>query len=336
MESPAIGLLCLACSLFSGGASYVLFHSPSEPPKTGLPAKAPVDDGRIAHLENQIVALRDEVAELRELPTPAPQPEPRSEPRSSPKAQPEGPGEDLNSNKAGGESVSEIEKSEAATREWAVRSLGVAERDVRFDAAMELQELARSGDEAATQALLNALKSENPDEREAALLGIGMSEMAEFMPALRGMLADPDAGVREVLAETLGDMPAEEAGPVLMQMLTDTEPDVLREVAEVLGELEYTAAAADLLPLTRHAHEAVAIEASIAMRKLGDSGPAEFWVPTLGARINNTDLASRLDAVDALGRLEVESARPYLRQALNDSDKWVRRNAASGLEALDD
>jgi HEAT repeat protein len=341
MKPPAVGLLCLACCLLSAGTAYLLFTTLHQTPKPTVarPADDRATTERIAQLEKQIDDLRSQIAELRKLPVPVVHAPPEVRPEPKPTLDEIAPSAAEGPAKLDKPAEPEIEKTDAAAnavRDKAVQDLASTNGRDRRAAGELLGTLAKAGDETAKQALLDALKSENPDVREAALEGIGNSELAEFMPALKEMLADTDADVREQLAQTLSDMPAAEAGPVLISMLTDTEPDVLREVADALGDFKYAAAAADLLPLTRHANEEVAIEASIAMRKLGDPSAAEAWVPTLGSRLNSTDVEARRNAAEALRRIGLETTRPYLEQAVQDTDERVRREAQRGLDDLND
>jgi HEAT repeat protein len=237
------------------------------------------------------------------------------------------------------ERLAELETGEAAARamrDKAIFNLNNGGDREQEDAALLLGKLAAGGDEAAKKALREGMKSADPVVREWAIEALNGTGLVEFLPDLKALMNDPEPDVREEVTQTLASMPAGQAGPLLMAMLGDKEPDVLIGAIEVLGELEYKAAAVDLLPLTRHGDEQVALEAAIAMRHCGDSSAAENLVPTLGAKLGSTDSDERRRAVRTLRRISLESARPYLEQALNDADQRVRREAERALAELNE
>lgn len=339
-------LLALVCAFAAAGAALLMFDSthPARP-KVAVTAGAEADRKRIEQLEGQVSDLTrklDELLRLKAEPRPqppsAPQPDPAhtektaTEPTIEPNAKPAERAkiEEL------AERLAEIEKRDAAEFQAIVNALYQGDNDEQEEAAIELGRRAALGDAAAKKALRDAMKSEDAEVREWAIEGLNGTGLVEFLPDLKALMNDPVADVREEITQTLESMPPDQAGPLLISMLNDPEPDVLLGAIDVLGDMKYKAAAADLLPLTRNANEEVAIEASIALKRCGDSSAAENWVPTLGSRVKSTDAGERRRAVRALRQMKLESARPYLEQASQDEDPRVRRDAERGLRDLNE
>jgi HEAT repeat protein len=197
-----------------------------------------------------------------------------------------------------------------------------------------LGELAAEGDEGAKKALRDAMKSKDAKVREWAVEALNDSGLVEFIPDLKALMKDGEPDVREEVTQTLAGMPADKAGPLLVSMLNDPNQDVVLGALEGIGGLEYKAAINDLIPLTRSGDERIAINAAIAMNDCGDSSAAENWVPTLGSRLNSTDVDTRRRAIRDLRHMGLESSRPYLEQAAKDEDGRVRHDAERALRHL--
>lgn len=342
MKPLPTALICLACSFAAAALAYVLFDANHKP----LPAaQAPEDaaaTARIGQLETDVSSLNSKVDELLKLRAePAPLRPVADKPDATPgttEVQPKAEGDTAKLD-ALAERLAEIESGEAAAREMrakAILDLHSDDEDKQEDAARLLGQLAVGGDKAAKQALRDAMKSEDATVREWAIEALNDSGLVEFLPDLKALMNDPEPDVREEVTQTLASMPADQAGPLLVSMLTDAEPDVLLGAIEVLGDLEYKAAIADLLPLTRHSNEEIAIEAAVAMQRCGDPSAAETWVPTLGARLASADVEERRRAIRYLRSIGLESARVYFEQALKDSDQRVRRDAERALRDLNE
>lgn len=342
MKASSLLLICVACAIGAAAAAVLLFETLHQPAQTAVsqptpgPVRDPGHEKEIAELRSQIADLRAEIAQLKAQPKPAPQPAP-AEPAPASPVPDEEPSAGAAEDPALKKSLDDIASGQAdvkAIREQAAADLA-SQDDNKRDAALSLLiALAQRGDAEANAALLNALKSENPDLREEVIDKLGESENAEFLPVLEGAMADPDAKVRAEVAGALGKMPADLAGPLLIKLLADTEIDVLRKAADSLGDLKYQPALADLQRISRHTDEGVAIEAAVSMARLGDTSAAEGWVSTIGARLTSNDVRERRNAVKTLRRFKLESTRPYLERALNDEDSNVRNEAQKGLKAL--
>lgn len=347
MKPLSIAMLCAACCFGAAATSYLLFEFLHEPARTAptpavnediaeMPAPAPAQDPRVDALESEVRFLRDQVEVLKSRPA-ARFEEPGAAGQASGGEDETSPETELMAKLE--QRLSEFESmgsSGRAMREGALIDLNNGNGRERREAAEMLGMLAKGGDESAKQALLDALKNDDPDIREDALEGISKSGLPEFLPALEAAMNDEHSGVRQEVAEALRDMPIDQAGPLLAGMLKDDNERVLLEAVDALGDAGYEPAREDIRPLTRHSNERVAVEAAIALRRTGDATVAEGWVPTLGARVNSDNGRESRNAVRQLRRMRVEAARPFLEQAL-ESDNWrVRRDARRGLNELDE
>lgn len=347
MKPTSIGLLCLACCLASVAAAYFVFEILHEPParSTSAGTQDSLDQDRAADLQAEINALREEVTRLRND-RPAiirvPDDDGDAGPVSADDDSVDTGGTVLSNGDAADlneliERMAKIESGESAARtlrERAIMELNSDDRGAQNRASVLLAELAKAGDEMAQKALRDAAKSDNPTVRDEAIEAMGRTGMVEFLPALIEAADDEVTHVRDEAAESLRKLPVDKAGPVLVDMLDDTETRVLREAIDAIGDMGYEDGAPGLRSLTSHQDEGIAIEAALALKKLGDPSGAESWVPTFGMRLNSTDTGERRTAIRNLRRLRLESARPYLEQALNDADSRVRRDAQRALNDL--
>ncbi|MCA8946841.1 MAG: HEAT repeat domain-containing protein [Planctomycetes bacterium] len=344
MKPSTVGLLCIACSFAAAGLTFVLFESSRPAPSAPQVSHAEdsKDSERVALLEERVDALNSKLDDalklqrdtviVREASTGDAARGPVEDTTPAPKSE-----TDPAKLKELAERLEEIESGESAARamrDKAIIQLNSGDGREQAEAARLLGQLAMGGDEAAKKALREAMKSEDPDVREWAVEGLNDTGLVEFIDDLKLLMNDPEPDVREEVTQTLESMPADQAGPLLVSMLNDAESDVLVGAIEVLGDLKYTNAVADLLPLTRHADEEVSIAAAIAMRQCGDSSVAETWVPTLGARVSSESADERRRALRNLRHMNLESARPYIEQALEDPDRRVRREAERAIEKL--
>ena len=348
MKPANVALLCLGCCLASVVAAYAVFVGLHEAPAKHV-AFAPDDSierERVSVLERQVSDLRDEIARLdRQDPLPGPtgdagpiQPVSTKPVTSSPAAQPATgqPGDvtlaDLS------DRIAEIETGEAAARtvrDKAILELNGQDRNARNAASNLLVQFAKAGDKLAQKALTEAARSEDPSVRNEAIEAMGKTGMVEFLPALMAAADDELVTIRDEVAEALRRMPADQAGPHLVSMLKDPNSRVLLEAMDAIADLNYAEGQAALRELTSHQDEPVAIDAALALKRLGDPGGAEGWVPTLGFRLSSTDVSERRVAMQYLRRLKMESSRTYLQQALSDTDSRVRRDAQRAINELD-
>jgi len=222
-----------------------------------------------------------------------------------------------------------------ATRDRIIADFLGKDQGKADDAMKLLANLAKSGDAEAKRILVEALKSEDPYLRELAVEAIGLIEDPADFALLEAASKDAEPKVREESIEWLANMPPDKAGPVLMKMLVDTDARVIRKSIDALGDMKFEMAKPELAALTRHQDENVAVEAAIALRKLGDPSAAEAMVPIWGAKSTSADSGERHNAVRRLRSFRLESTRVYLEPRLTDESGRVRDEAKKAIAQLD-
>lgn len=216
----------------------------------------------------------------------------------------------------------------------AFRRLTGDDLEARKTGAQDLVRFADSGQEAAIALLLEAMQHADAEVRLVAIQAMQVPRYGPFESIYILSRKDPDARVRAVIALALRDEDATAAGPTLMKMLSDPEPEVLRLAVQSLGELRYKAAQPDITSLAGHYDDNVAVEAAVAIRRLGDPSAAERWVEILGARVGSPNAGERQQTARLLGVLGMEECRPRLETLAQDSDQAVREEAARSLKLL--
>ncbi|HEX6745809.1 MAG TPA: HEAT repeat domain-containing protein [Longimicrobium sp.] len=98
--------------------------------------------------------------------------------------------------------------------------------------------LGRGRTQAGVDALLEALRSNEPARRDAAILGIGYTDDPRAVAPLTSLLGDRDPEVRGGAAWALGHVGSRDATPALTRLVGDGEPRVRRSAARALGRLE--------------------------------------------------------------------------------------------------
>lgn len=97
--------------------------------------------------------------------------------------------------------------------------------------------LARDKTVGGLDALLEAVRSGEPNRREAALLGLGYAGDERSVAPLRALLDDADPEVRGGAAWALGHTGSKEAAAAVSRLTSDREPRVRRAAARALGRI---------------------------------------------------------------------------------------------------
>ncbi len=167
------------------------------------------------------------------------------------------------------------------------------------------------------------LSSENAELRRE---GINMlARVARFDPearaAVRGLLHDPSARVREQAAQVLRDLADKESVPEMKALLADQDPRTRRRAIQALGAIDARDAAREIgRSLVSDADDQVREAAAIALRKAKSPESEQFLVEALKDR----NAAVRGEAIAALGELGATAAAPQLR-ALYEQDSGGNR-----------
>ena len=226
--------------------------------------------------------------------------------------------------------------------------------EVRARAALTLERLG------VLDELVERLSGVDPSAR-AKLLAAGLAGVVEV---LVGALAHPDARVRFIITEILGEVRHPSVAAALVVRL-DAEPDtrIVGATVHALALQEEASAAVPILKLLGHADERVRVEAVHALESirvadphallasavrdheprvragaatvLGTVGDANA-VPALVELTADGDAAVRAAAARSLGLLADEAAVPRLIEATQDADATVQRAAVRALGQIGD
>lgn len=192
-------------------------------------------------------------------------------------------------------------------------------------------------------ALIARLKERNPNTQRLtrlALLQFGASTFAPLTLALK----DEDWELRRQAAMTLGELGDPRAIEPLCGALEDLDWEVRSEAAEALLRLADERA---LLPLARGAAdehwrvrqrcvETLALLIERAPRAAAESAQRREIIAALLKAVEDSDRGVRRHAASALGNLGSGAAVPALVEALRDRDMEVRATAAAALSNVGD
>lgn len=150
-------------------------------------------------------------------------------------------------------------------------------------------------------------------------------------PALATALhAETEASVKVVLLGALATLAHAEAIPVVVPQLTASSPDVRIAALKALLKLDPTQAGPHLAAAVKDPDSTVRRRASLLA--LGLRGSAALELGETAIRDESADVRSLAALV--LGASGVDSARPWLMQAMRDPDVRVRRSASQALSRL--
>ena len=146
------------------------------------------------------------------------------------------------------------------------------------------------------------LSAADPAERRVAIIALGHSGDPAAVGHLRGLVTDPDAGVRQQVAMALGEFDGPESATALAKLLVDPEPVVASAAADSMAEFKDPACADAILPLVKHGH---AFVRAGSLRALKELRRKDTLKPALEA-LQDIDAAVRVQAVGVIGFLKLE------------------------------
>ncbi len=168
---------------------------------------------------------------------------------------------------------------------------------------------------------LRLIQGQEPSEVRQALARSLAGDCAEHFELVAGVYAvEADPEVRGILLSGMSRAD-ERALPLLEQALSDHSPELRLEAARVLG---YHSQGGDLL-VGALADPDEHVRA-MAARKLGYLGHAPAF-DALGGLLSDDSALVRLQAVNALERLDADRAGPLVSPLVQDGDLGVRRAA---------
>jgi HEAT repeat protein len=164
-----------------------------------------------------------------------------------------------------------------------------------------------------------------------------LKRVARFDPearaAIRKLLRDPSARVREQTAQVLRDLRDKESAPEMMGLLADSDASIRRRAVQALTAIDAGEAIPGLADrLTSDQDDRVRVSAADGLGKLKASQATE---PLLKALKDQSE-AVRREAISSLGEVGAKEAAPYLR-AMYDQDPGANRmQLVLALKALGD
>ena len=197
--------------------------------------------------------------------------------------------------------------------------------------------------DAARRALCRMLDSwrtpSSPEEAvTTALSALGRSGRREDIPAVVALASSGRALVRVRVAEALGQLGGSSAVRALVALLNDPDPKVRRMAACGLGHLK-APEAVDALLARLGDTQGSAGRIPRALGQIGDRRAADRLLGLARKEPASGQVLARLDRAEALwalGRLKVRTARPLIERALSRGDPYERYLAASALGWLGD
>jgi HEAT repeat protein len=210
-------------------------------------------------------------------------------------------------------------------------ALSAPSPQARAHAAFGIGEMeAKEGRAEALGRLMQAVKDDDAGVREAVVKTLGEIENPEAVPALLAALRDEATAVRAAAAWALGEIEDPRAVEPLMRTLWDAEPDVRSQAAWALGELADKRAVEGLMGALKDKDKDVRRQVAWALGELADARA----VPLLAKALGDVDLEVRKQAAWALGEIADPSAASSLAKALKDASPEVRKQAAWALGEL--
>lgn len=236
--------------------------------------------------------------------------------------------------------LSGLDLEERATLERALPGLPVERRLQLAQRLVDLGEDDATLDFSHLFALL--LHDDDSRIRRLAIEGLWEYEDRELIaPLVQIFRSDPDEGVREMAAlslgryvvlnefETLRPRDAEQVTAALREAIEDpSQPAVVRARAVESAGASSENWAADLIRAAYHGDErALQVSALHAMGRNSDP----IWLPTLYTEMGSEDPQRRFEAAVAAGQIGEEDAVPRLDELLSDPDPEVQEAAIAAL-----
>ncbi|MEO8843462.1 MAG: HEAT repeat domain-containing protein [Kofleriaceae bacterium] len=180
---------------------------------------------------------------------------------------------------------------------------------------------------AAWQALTSAVRSTDPDERRAALVGLGQRRRAAAVPILVDAARSTDLATRLIAISGLAVQGGAEALEVLGRAARDADPALRDAALSLLGERDEPEAVRALIDIALDAAPSDAVHLALSR-----SSPAR--IAAIAAELDDANDHSATVLAAALARMADAGATSALFDALKTGNPSVRRAAASSLVAM--
>lgn len=192
---------------------------------------------------------------------------------------------------------------------------------------------AAAGDPDAVDALTKRLASQpaGPGAHERLIDALAESGSERAVPALTGLLANQQDGVRAAAAKALGRLSAREAIPELRGLLDHYYPAVRLAAAEALYRMGDDTGRAVLVQFASSEYPGVRIGAAQAMA----SRPDAEWTRLVRELMREGDPAIRVQAARLLAPHDAEAAGAALAALMQDPNPAIREAAAFAAASAD-
>lgn len=281
-----------------------------------------------ASVTDAVAALSEELAELRAQLAQA-----AGAPRSSRSAFDLAASADPEARRRSIRQLRELAATDPEARRLLSRLLADPDPRVRREA---LDAIARLGDPAALGEILALTGDGDPQVRARAARAVGDAAEEAKDPvartkaaqALEGMLADERPNVRRQAVQALREMGGKETAPALARALSDPSFEVQEAAIEGLARVGDASAQPALRQIYGDGTGANALEAAVALKRLGDPVPFQREAERLRQVMRQG--GSPDDKREALRILVDNSpaeAGALIQQALRDPSETVRREA---------
>lgn len=182
---------------------------------------------------------------------------------------------------------------------------------------------------AVTEALLMALNTPTPFQRERVVEVLGKLENIETTPHLsQVLLGDASLEVRERAAKSLLQLEDVDAVPALARALDDPATNVRLSVIRAIGEYGLPVSAKYLLKKLDDPEADVAFQAASVLATRFQEGKASHFLREF---MKYAPDGYQVKIIEGLAALRDEQAVPFLDDSLQHPDVEVRTSAAEGL-----
>lgn len=180
----------------------------------------------------------------------------------------------------------------------------------------------------------NYLASTSAELRRQGVLSL--EDIAKYDPearaAIRDMLQDPSATVRQTTIDTLADLGDKESSALIAELLADSNTSVRREAVGALNRLKATEAAGAIAGLVGDEDARVRQYAADALGQLKYEGGAEVLI----AALEDGNEEVRGQAISSLGEIGAKHAATRLREMYDENPGSNRMRLAQSLNRLGD
>lgn len=219
------------------------------------------------------------------------------------------------------------EEPEPLCKEWFQTPKWIMYREFNQQRLILVHELVKHG-KSAVPHLIRIIKDKVPFIRQIAAQTLGQLGSKEAVLHLNELLSDPCPDVRRTSAIALGRIRSHKAIPYLIKALLDTDKltrDNAREALALIGRAAIPAL------LEAYANASYEKWPNYAQTLLQMGAPA---VPDLIAALRHENYLIRALCCEILGKLEAAEAVPHLMEMLEDRNWWVRKTSAQALQKM--